>query len=277
MKWAYFLPIYLLLFACASPETEPTAEGVEIFPFGEIQRIQSTALNEERILNIYLPQGYHPDSGKSYPVIYLLDGTAHEDFPHVAGLVQFLNMYELMPPSIVVGIANVDRYRDFTFPSSDSLDLKNLPQSGHSEAFISFLKQEVQPLVEKTYLTNGSRSLVGQSLGGLLAVEILLKEPDLFDDYLIVSPSLWWDQRSLLAEVSPFFTSHQDLNKKLFLSIGKEHPVMHEVLDAFAAELEKADLPNVSWTKVELPEETHGTILHNALYKGFVWMNAKQE
>ncbi|MEO0468199.1 MAG: alpha/beta hydrolase-fold protein [Bacteroidota bacterium] len=269
----------LLLLACSQPNqsSDASAQKPEVFPLGDIQQLDSNILDEKRTLNIYLPQGYHPDSGKTYPVVYLLDGSAHEDFPHVAGLVQFLNLYDLMPPSIVVGIANMDRYRDFTFPSSDSLDLKELPQSGHSDAFIQFIKQEVQPLIQQQYHTNGQKSLIGQSLGGLLAVEILLKEPKLFEDYLIVSPSLWWDQRSLLDKVPPFLKTHQDLEKRLFLSIGSEHPVMHEVFDAFAGELQNANLPGIQWTKVILPEETHGTILHNALYKGFLWMNQKEE
>jgi hypothetical protein len=82
-------------------------------------------LEEDRILNIYLPEGYGEDSTR-YPVIYLLDGSYNEDFLHICGLVQFLTMIEVMPKTIVVGIANVDRKRDFTFPDHDRTRQKGL-------------------------------------------------------------------------------------------------------------------------------------------------------
>lgn len=165
---------------------------------------QSGILQEARTLNVYLPTDYSPDS--SYEVIYLLDGSMDEDFMHISGLTQFLSYPWIadMPPCIVVGIANVDRKRDFTFaPQSDKELQKEFPTSGESANFIRFVKEEVQPLVRKWYKTRGKGCLVGQSLGGLLATEILYFEPELFDRYLIVSPSLWWDHESLHAENVP--------------------------------------------------------------------------
>src|ERR1700709_1382563 len=90
------------------------------FILGVIDEIQSKELAEKRILNIYLPEGYNPNDTTKYPVIYLLDGSADEDFIHVVGLVQFNSFpwINRVPPSIVVGIANVNRKRDFTFPST---------------------------------------------------------------------------------------------------------------------------------------------------------------
>ena len=92
--------------------------GQTFFALGVVDKIPSVELGEIRVLNVYLPNGYSPDSSKTYPVIYLLDGSDNEDFIHVVGIVQFLNMIQVMPESIVVGIANVDRRRDFTFPRS---------------------------------------------------------------------------------------------------------------------------------------------------------------
>ena len=92
------------------------------FILGRIDKIPSVVLGETRTLNIYLPEGYSQDSSTVYPVIYLLDGSANEDFIHIVGVVQFLIMIERMPKSIVVGIANVDRRRDFTMPTSVDQD-----------------------------------------------------------------------------------------------------------------------------------------------------------
>ncbi len=71
----------------------------------------------------------------------MLDGSADEDFIHIVGLVQF-NSFEWinhLPKSIVLGIATVDRKRDFTFPTNIEEDKKIIQNSGHSEMFIRFL------------------------------------------------------------------------------------------------------------------------------------------
>ena len=79
-----------------------------------------------------------------------------------------------MKKSIVVGIANVDRRRDFTFPTTIEADKKSYPTTGHSDKFIAFIKYELQPNIEKKYKVNTDKTIIGQSLGGLLATEILL-------------------------------------------------------------------------------------------------------
>ena len=61
------------------------------FVLGVIDEIQSSELSEKRLLNIYLPEGYNEKDTIKYPVIYLLDGSADEDFIHIVGLVQFNN------------------------------------------------------------------------------------------------------------------------------------------------------------------------------------------
>src|SRR6476620_10424487 len=110
------------------------------FVLGVIDEIQSKLLSEKRTLNIYLPDGYDPKDTTRYPVIYLLDGSADEDFIHVVGLVQFNSFpwINRVPKSIVVGIANVDRRRDFTFPSKVKKKQQNFASSGHSDKFIAF-------------------------------------------------------------------------------------------------------------------------------------------
>ena len=250
-------------------QTEERYTDKKIFAFGVIEEINSKELSEKRILNIYLPDGYHPDSLATYPTIYALDGSANEDFPHIAGLVQFMNMYDLLPKSIVVGIANVDRYRDFTYPSSVKRDKKDIPTSGGSQKFINFIEKEVQPFIQKNYNTNGHQTIIGQSLGGLLATEILLKKPNLFDDYVIVSPSLWWDKQKLVDSAADFFRSHTTLTKKIYISLGKEHPIMHEVADKLVLAIRDSNSKNIELFYDPILEENHATILHRAVYAAF--------
>ncbi|PWS30822.1 alpha/beta hydrolase [Pedobacter paludis] len=239
----------------------------EPFTLGKIEKIQSSVLKESRTLNIYLPEGYAVDSAKTYPVIYLLDGSANEDFIHIVGLVQFLTMIETMPKSIVVGIANVDRKRDFTFPTTIKEDLKDYPTTGKSEKFISFIEKELQPFIQNNYKTNESKTIIGQSLGGLLATEILLKKPQLFDNYMIISPSLWWNNESLLGEAPKYLEQQTKTNLRVYLSVGTEGKVMEGDTRKLAEILKQRT--NLKLDFLPLPDESHLTILHNSIYKGF--------
>ncbi|SDE31499.1 alpha/beta hydrolase [Pedobacter soli] len=245
------------------------------FVLGKIEKINSKQLAETRTLNIYLPEGYSADSAKTYPVIYLLDGSANEDFIHVTGLVQFLTMIEVMPKSIVVGIANVDRKRDFTYPTSIAADLKDFPTTGKSASFITFIEKELQPFVQQKYKTSESKTLIGQSLGGLLATEILLKKPALFTNYLIISPSLWWNNESLLKDMPKYAPNLAKAKANIFIATGNEGKVMEGDAKNLAAALKL--YPKLKVSDVLLPNENHLTILHNALYKGLSWLYQKKK
>ena len=87
--WTLVLPIILSPTLSAQSQKPTRPASAAPFVLGEILQLQSAVLNETRTLNVYLPAGYSPDSTKKYPVIYLLDGSADEDFIHIVGLVQF--------------------------------------------------------------------------------------------------------------------------------------------------------------------------------------------
>jgi len=268
----------ILLFATTlvfAQEKDLRYENRKVFPFGVIEEINSTELNEKRVLNIYLPEGYNPDSTATYPVIYVLDGSANEDFPHIAGLCQFMNMYQLLPNSIVVGVANIDRYRDFTYPSTDKRDIKDVPTSGGSPAFIRYIENELQPFMAANYKVSDFKTLIGQSLGGLLATEILMTKPYLFNDYVIVSPSLWWDKEILVHKSEAYFKEHQEINSRVYVSLGKEHPVMHKVADELVESMRNSDNRNLHVWYAPILDENHATILHLAVYNAFMAFHGK--
>jgi len=222
---------------------------------GEVIEFQSRILKEDRTLNIYLPNGYSKDSIKVYPVIYLLDGSIDEDFIHVAGLVQFGSFpwINMIPESIVVGISNVDRRRDFTFPTNNKEDRKDFPTAGGSE------------IIDDQYHTNSVKTVIGQSLGGLLATEILLKKPALFDHYIIVSPSLWWDDESLLQ-----YKPMRYVNKKsIYVAVGKEGEVMERTAKALYRKLTLHQTINTKVFFGFFEKRDHGDALHLAVYDAF--------
>ncbi|HEY0045544.1 MAG TPA: alpha/beta hydrolase-fold protein [Flavobacterium sp.] len=270
------LTIFLILIAAVASGQKPdsqTRSNVKPFILGEIHEIQSKILNEKRVLNIYLPEGYNVKDTINYPVIYLLDGSANEDFIHIVGLVQFYTFewIKQVPQSIVVGIATVDRRRDFTFPTSIEEDKARYPTTGHSDNFIAFIENELQPYINKSYKTNSDKTIIGQSLGGLLATEILFTKPQLFDKYIIVSPSLWWDNGSILnRNISTL------QNKEIYIGVGKEGltgtkipRVMEVDANVLADKIIKLKAPATKVFFEYLPEENHATILHQAVSNSF--------
>lgn len=264
-------------------QTDPSKNN-KPFILGEIAEIKSNILGETRVLNLYFPEGYNKNDTTKYPVIYLLDGSADEDFIHIAGLLQFNNFewVNQAPRSILVGIAKVDRKRDFTFPTLIKEDIESNPTSGHSDKFISFLEQELQPYIERTYKTNTSKTIIGESLGGLLATEILLKKPSLFNKYIIVSPSLWWNNGSILDLQSEILKETFDKQIDIYIGVGKEGltptkipRVMEVDANILADKIKSTRSKNVHVTFDYLPGEDHATIMHQAVSNAFKFLYPK--
>ncbi len=177
--------------------TAATEAPVNQIRFGEIAKIQSTVLNEERELWIRVPDSAaDPDAmNTAYPVVYLLDGNAH--FYSFAGMVRQLSSVNgnmVSPEMIVVGIPNSDRLRDLTPTHTEGT-------SGGGDAFLDFLQDEVMPYIESNYPASDYRTFIGHSLGGLMVIDTLNSRPHLFDN---MSPSILacggtsaWCSRSL--------------------------------------------------------------------------------
>lgn len=242
---------------------------------GVVDEIQSTELSEKRILNIYLPEGYNENDTTAYPVIYVLDGSFDEDFIHIVGLVHYNSFpwINRVPKSIVVGIANVDRKRDFTGPSSIEIDHQLVPTGGGSAKFIAFLEKELQPYIQKNYRTNASKMIIGQSLGGLVATEILFTKPSLFDKYVIISPSLWWNDGALLKRNPAILQADFSQPTAIYIGVGKEgitpglgNHVMEVDANLLADKIKQAQSKNVKVYFDYLPTETHATVTHLAVF-----------
>ncbi len=245
-----------------------SAQNFKEIIIGKTLQFHSEILNENRELNIYVTEYF--DSTKSSAVLYLLDGSLNEDFMHVAGLIQFFDMTFQIPQTIVVGIANVDRKRDLTFTTSDEELKKEFPTSGHSDKFIQFIEKELQPLIGNQFKVNEQKMIAGQSLGGLLTTEILLKRPELFTKYFITSPSLWWDNHSLLLQTEKYLLKESAFTPDVYIAVGKdEDKIMIRDARTFYKKIKNhSSLGNVVFNL--MPNENHATILHNSLYQGFL-------
>lgn len=243
-------------------------------------KLTSKELNETRTINIYLPDDYDPKDSAGYEVIYLPDGGVEEDFFHVAGIVRFNNQpwVNRFPKSIVVGIENTNRRRDFTFPVPN-LDFvtkmgfkkEQFPAYGGSGKYIAFLQKELQPFIDSSFRTNKKRTIIGESLAGLLATEILLKHIDLFDTYIIITPSLWWGGESLLKSAPTLLPADHKHKVKVYVGAcnKEEDKVMYEDAMALSDLLKKRSGGWLYHVYDYLPDEYHATVMHLAVYNAF--------
>lgn len=264
---AAVLGLALIPAQAATAQTAIPAESPIVI--GTSYALPSATYGGTREINVWLPPGY-AGTDRTYPVLYLLDGgTVWQDFHHISGLAQLGTVNGTTRDVIVVGIASVDRRNELALPTDNPELLARYPTLGHSDRFRRFIAGEVQPFVERRFRTSGETALMGESLAGLFVVETFLKEPQMFDAYVAVSPSLWWDGGRLAAQAGAHLRDHSNDARTLILTLGDEGPEMQSGMDALVANLRDHAMPGVTWSFTPRPTETHATIYHGAALDAF--------
>lgn len=235
---------------------------------GETFTIQSKVLNETRRINVYLPPGYMQSSSRRLPVLYMPDGGMSEDFLHIAGLVQSCVSNGTMRPFILAGIENTERRRDLTGPTENERDKKIAPLVGGSQLFRRFIRDELMPEVKRRYRTTDEAAIIGESLAGLFVVESFLLEPDLFDTYIAIDPSLWWNDQKLLNTAAERIRALSKRQKTLYFASSSE-PGIAATTQRLKDILSMNASPALRWHSVKMPDEKHSTIFHPAALKAF--------
>ena len=235
--------------------------------------ISSTILNEDRRCLISLPSSYATQEEKEYPVIVLLDG--NNFFKPTTGIVQFMssdnNINYLMPESIVVAIENVDRERDFTVTK---LKTKRPNTMGGGQSFLAFIQKELLPYVDQQYRTKKIRTLIGHSLGGLLTINAYMDANNVFDAYISIDPSIWWDNDTLQNKVNGI--SPISFNKKLYIATANQGENNYERNkkrhDGFYALLTER-MPIKTNARIEyFEDEDHRSVPLKAMYNGLKYI-----
>ena len=243
------------------PPTVPTA-SLSAFT------IDSKILGETRRINVYTPPGYAAQPGTRFPVLYMPDGGMAEDFPHVIATVQSLATAGAIRPFLVVGIENTERRRDLTGPTEVESDRKIAPRVGGSAAFRKFLREELMPQVRARYRTADETAIVGESLAGLFIVETFLLEPDLFDTYIAISPSLQWNHGALAQGAGERLKALRGMKKTLYLTSADEEDIVRNT-GLLAQALRAAALPGITWFYEPRPDQHHDTIYLAAAPQAF--------
>lgn len=242
--------ISIFLFSCLS--------GNPTYPKSVIQtKIHSTILNEEREVIIHLPRDY--DKNKKYPVMYVLDGSSQDK--HIANKFDILSSAGYVPETIIVGLPNVSgkgRQRDYTPPYMRmDIDEKDSP-FGEGDKFLSFMKEELFPFMEKNYSVSEIRSLAGNSRGGLLVIYSVIHQPDLFQGRFSFSPALWRDDHKIVKMMSDFLNTKPKLNSYLYMSIGEEEvPKMKNGFSDMVKVLSEEETDELVWYSEFIKDAVH--------------------
>lgn len=191
-------------------------------PGSEVRKITSSIVaGQEYELHILLPGGYKNQT-KKYPVVFLMD--SQWDFPLVKSIYGEQHYDGFMPEVILVGVTwggvnpNPDslRARDYT-PTTEA----RLPQSGGADKFLSFMKEELFPFIEKNYRAeNDNRVLMGCSLGGLFTLYTLFTHTDMFTGYAAASPAVGWDKQVLYKYEKEFAAKQISKPIRVYMTVG---------------------------------------------------------
>jgi uncharacterized protein len=221
--------------------------------------VASRALGESRLVNVHTPPGYAASSAARFPTLYMPDGGLDEDFPHVVHTVDSLIALGRIRPVIVVGVPNTERRRDLTGPTRVASDSAIAPRVGGSAAFRGFLRDELIPAVRARYRTTDERAIVGESLAGLFVVETLLVDPSLFEHYVALDPSVWWNGGALVDSASGRLAAADSARRTLFLASSSVQEITSGTA-RLAAVLRAARLRGLVWRYSPRPDLTHATI-----------------
>lgn len=261
--------------AAAPPTLDSGQPAQAPAALGTSYQLASDIYGMDREINVYVPE--IPDWGIGYfqdplPVLYVIDGGLDQDFFHIAGLSQLTLINAERHPMIVVGIKTHDRRPEISPQATDPRYQGNGFEGwGGSHTFRRHLLEEVKPFIENKYDT-GRSAIMGESLAGLFIVEAFLETPQSFDDFISISPSLWWDDRRLSKQAPELLKAHKASNRRLYLTMADEGGTMRLGLDELIEAL--ADYEDTVTVKFvdRANSDTHASIYHHAARDALIWM-----
>lgn len=204
----------------ADPEGEPIITG-------SAHRIASSVYGETKLLTVRLPRGYADNPDRRYPVVFSVDGGPEQDFELLAGIAAEAEFSTSFEPFILIGVRTDNRYAQLT-PPLKRMDPKMLTalfgdrmQPDGAPRFREFLARDVIPWATSRYRTD-RKVLTAVSLGGLFVVDTLLERPEMFDDYIALTPSVWWDEGRVAEEAAAKLAAHGKSDRRIYITMGDE-------------------------------------------------------
>ncbi|MDQ0477094.1 alpha/beta hydrolase-fold protein [Chryseobacterium sp. MDT2-18] len=187
-------------------------------------KIHSKTLNQEREILIYTPVDYDWRVNECFNVIYVFDSQNREFFDYTNSIVSFLPNNG--KSFIVVGITSpfieeIDygRNNDFLPVLATDESIKRYGKySGNAGNFVNYVESEVIPYINSNYRTLNQNIAVGHSLGASFILYSLIKKPNLFQNYIAISPNLAYDDDKLSKEL--IYLDYTKINNQTFIYIS---------------------------------------------------------
>ena len=286
----------LALSACSPtvPEQQATTSAAPqpyVLKNTEVRDIHAQGLNRDYQVFVGLPDDYaeHPD--KTYPVLFVTD--ADYAFPLIRSIARRVgNQGEDLRPFILVGLSyakgdtgTFSRNRDYTPTKGgqgENADGKPYVY-GEAAAYHAFIKDEVFPLIAKTYRADMTHKIfAGHSYGGLLGADILLSDPGMFEAYILSSPSLWFDDKVIFGREAAYAQTHKDLSAKVFIATGgyevvgpdKRNNTTNDLaadMHAMEKTLKTRGYPHLKVQSEVIEGEDHLTVAPDIITHGLLW------
>jgi hypothetical protein len=207
MKYCALLVILLFCASCNVVEFSP--DLTRTFS------IRSASTGGTYSIKVALPENFSPQSQK-YATLYVLDGEENYDF--VADQCKKISNDQSTANVLVVSIGyGNDRTLDYT-PS------KAAEGGGGAEDFVLFLNNELRPKLEADFAADTSRQnrvILGHSFGGLLCTYAFTVHNEVFGNYIILSPSLWYDDEIMLRLEQEHRAVNTGAHHLVFMGLGE--------------------------------------------------------
>lgn len=289
------LLIVAALPAGAASAEEPTPGYV--LPGTHVHRIEAPALGRTYSLVVSLPPGYDANPDRRYPVLYTTD--TPQSLPLLRGIAnRTRGSGRVLEDAIIVGLGYSDgvdgthsRRRDYTPSPNGDVDARPTAgrpvEYGQAEPYRRHVRDQVFPFIDARYRTDPARRhYIGHSYGGLFGAHVLLTEPEMFQRYVLMSPSLWYDRKLMLARERAYAMTHRDLKADVYWLIGGLETVdapdiepfgdarhaMVEDMAAMVAALGSRRYPSLTLRAETLPGEDHATLYTEGLTRALEWV-----
>jgi len=254
-----------------------------------------TANGSDRRYQVWVdvPDSY-ADNDRPYPVVFVND--ALYAFPLVRSIRNLLGQHgRNIEDFILVGLppqtgltSKQSRSRDYT-PSNPLLDAARAKDDygaetyGEAAVYRDYIEQQVFPLIAAHYRADmGRKVYAGHSLGGLFGSYVLLTRPEMFQSYILSSPSLWFDKHAILESESAYAAGHSDLSARVMMTSGMYETVrpgpryfkqndMIGDMRAFERRLKARAYPHLSIDSKVIEDEDHLTVFPAAISRGLLW------
>lgn len=218
-----FAPVFAPVFAngrASAADEAPPAYSLS----GSAVRTLEAESGRAYKLYVKTPPGYSQaaNADRRYPVIFLNDGELHFLVAAGAPLLSYYN--RALEEVIIVGVSYAvgedpiaSRQRDLT----PTVDQSFANETGGAQAYFEFLVDEAIPLIERDYRTDPSRrTLAGHSLGGAFGAYALLRDPELFANYILISPALWYGDHWIARDEARYAADHRALKARVYMATG---------------------------------------------------------